>query len=86
MGLPALLLIVADNQAENARELERRGLARVIDAQYGLDRNLLQKQMNDLVQDAVVRKSLSSEGRFLVDGLGVDRVLGEMDQAGRAGA
>jgi UDP-2,4-diacetamido-2,4,6-trideoxy-beta-L-altropyranose hydrolase len=74
LGLPALLIDVADNQTEVARELDRRGCAihvgdRTVTAGAIADR------LNQLVFTRDLRLSLSKRSRELVDGEGALRVV-----------
>ena len=74
MGLPALLVDVADNQAELARELDRRGCAiRVGDRSVSAEK--IADQLKRLVGSHELRQSLSQHSRELVDGNGATRVV-----------
>jgi UDP-2,4-diacetamido-2,4,6-trideoxy-beta-L-altropyranose hydrolase len=74
MGLPALLVDVADNQTELARELDRRGCAiRVGDRSVSAEK--VADQLKRLVGSHELRQSLSQHSRELVDGNGAMRVV-----------
>jgi UDP-2,4-diacetamido-2,4,6-trideoxy-beta-L-altropyranose hydrolase len=74
MGLPALLIDIADNQTNLAKELDRRGCA----IRVG-DRTVLAEQIADhfkrLARSYELRQSLSQRSRELVDGGGAMRVV-----------
>jgi UDP-2,4-diacetamido-2,4,6-trideoxy-beta-L-altropyranose hydrolase len=74
MGLPALLVDVADNQTELARELDRRGCAiRVGDRSVSAEK--IADQLRRLVGSHELRRCLSRRSRELVDGNGAMRVV-----------
>lgn len=79
-GVPALAIIVADNQRHSAAELERRGAGLAFDA-MNEDWNILPDRVNRLFDPATLAgfRSAASE---LVDGLGCGRVAQEMLDAG----
>ena len=74
LGQPAVLLILADNQLPNARALERRGAAQVIDArQTGFEASLADA-VQTLVEDARLRGQMARAAAAVCDGRGADRV------------
>jgi UDP-2,4-diacetamido-2,4,6-trideoxy-beta-L-altropyranose hydrolase len=74
MGLPALLVDVADNQTEVARELDRRGCAiRVGDR--SVSGQTIADQLKRLAGSHELRQSLSQHSRELVDAKGAVRVV-----------
>jgi UDP-2,4-diacetamido-2,4,6-trideoxy-beta-L-altropyranose hydrolase len=74
LGLPALLVAVADNQADLARELDRRGCAiRVGDRTVSAEK--IADELKLLVQSHKLRQSLAQHSRELVDGSGAMRVV-----------
>ncbi len=74
LGLPALLIDVADNQTELARELDRRGCAIHI-GNRTVSPEKIAKQLRRLVHSRELRQSLSQRSRELVDGGGAMRVV-----------
>ncbi len=78
LGLPSVLLDVADNQIPIAVELERRGCMT-----YGGNGNIvapdaLARMLENLLFTKGVRESMSRHCRQLVDGYGAERVVGTM--------
>jgi UDP-2,4-diacetamido-2,4,6-trideoxy-beta-L-altropyranose hydrolase len=74
LGLPALLVDVADNQSELARELDRRGCAvHVGDRAVSVEK--IAEQLKRLVGSQELRQSLSQRSHELVDGDGAKRVV-----------
>jgi UDP-2,4-diacetamido-2,4,6-trideoxy-beta-L-altropyranose hydrolase len=74
LGIPALLVDVADNQSELARELDRRGCAvHMGDRTVSVEK--IAVQLKRLVGSRELRQSLSQGSRELVDGDGAMRVV-----------
>jgi UDP-2,4-diacetamido-2,4,6-trideoxy-beta-L-altropyranose hydrolase len=77
LGIPAVALILADNQRSVAKALADTGTARVLDA----TRSLESRELADIVvalaaaQDA--RRRMSEAGQALIDGKGAARVAAE---------
>jgi RimJ/RimL family protein N-acetyltransferase len=74
MGLPALLMDVADNQTELANELDRLGCAIRVGDRTALPENI-SNQLKRVVRSQALRQSLSNRSRVLVDGNGAARVV-----------
>lgn len=72
LGLPCLLVVVADNQINGAKFAEENGLA------IQADLNDLKAQIIRLLHDAELRRSLGEAGRSFIDGRGRDRVVAAM--------
>lgn len=75
MGLPAVVIPLADNQEPIARALTDRGVVLPLS---GRDVGVLGTVVNGLCRDADNRMRMSSVARDLVDGQGADRVLAHM--------
>jgi len=73
-GLPALLVDVAANQTELAKELDRQGCAIRVGDQNTAPRAIA-GQLERLVRSQEIRRSLSQNCRKLVDGRGAERVV-----------
>ena len=72
VGLPSIVIILADNQRAGAAALQQRGMALVIETVDDLPRQLpgeIAKLMN-----SDVRQKLARAARTLVDGRGVERI------------
>lgn len=78
LGLPSILLDVADNQIPIATELERRGCALYAGNGNSVCPSELAKTLENLVESHEVRKSMSVHSRELVDGRGAERLVCEM--------
>ncbi|HEX2852292.1 MAG TPA: UDP-2,4-diacetamido-2,4,6-trideoxy-beta-L-altropyranose hydrolase [Opitutaceae bacterium] len=75
MGLPSLLIVVAENQAGIAAALAREGVSQNLGAGATLTAAPVADALRALLADQARRQTQSRKGRNLVDGLGVDRVL-----------
>jgi UDP-2,4-diacetamido-2,4,6-trideoxy-beta-L-altropyranose hydrolase len=74
MGLPALTLVLADNQRANAEYLHAAGLSRNLGWHSQVSPESLARQLEALRTDALARTEMSRRGRATVDGAGAERV------------
>jgi UDP-2,4-diacetamido-2,4,6-trideoxy-beta-L-altropyranose hydrolase len=73
LGLPALLIPVADNQCAAAADLERRGAARILQPDCGIRQ--ISESIRDLMLSSSAREMLSKSARSLLDTGGSERVV-----------
>ncbi len=78
LGVPSLLLAVADNQRDVAQSLDRAGAARSLGSYEGFTEEALASAFQELAHSPTARGEMSRRGRALVDGQGVLRVVTEM--------
>lgn len=82
LGLPAVFIALVDNQRESLREVMRDGLALGLD--LGLEGesalNRLPLFVDRLLEDALLRQSLSRRSLGMFDGRGKGRVVDAMEQ------
>jgi UDP-2,4-diacetamido-2,4,6-trideoxy-beta-L-altropyranose hydrolase len=74
MGLPACVVVLADNQLPVARSLEAAGAAIDVGAWAGATEGKLLDTLGDLIHDPARRRRMSQTGRQIVDGAGARRV------------
>jgi len=74
LGLPAVTLIVADNQRPNAVALAQAGAARVLGAAEAVDEAEIAAAVAELIADASARSAMSRAAAGLCDGRGAERV------------
>lgn len=74
MGVPVLLIALADNQRSNVEQLASAGVARNLGWHGSLTPARLAGELQNLLQDSAARAAMSERGRSLVDGLGSFRV------------
>jgi UDP-2,4-diacetamido-2,4,6-trideoxy-beta-L-altropyranose hydrolase len=75
LGLPALLIDLAENQTPLARELDRRGCAIHLGSPRDVSSEMVAKRLERLLGSSEVRQTMSSRCRGLVDGVGAQRVV-----------
>jgi len=74
MGLPALLVDVADNQIQVAEELQRRGCAIHV-GNCSVTPEQLAEALKSLIRSEELRRALAHNSRELGDGKGAERVV-----------
>lgn len=75
IGVPTLLVIVAENQRAVAPQLAAEGIVALADRP---ERTVIAAELEDLVKNADKRRELARRARKLVDGRGAARVAEEM--------
>ena len=81
LGLPSLVLVLADNQREVAGELDKAGAAYLLGEGRQAAAEAVARALDSLLGDAERRRALSRAGQALVDGLGARRVAGVLRAA-----
>jgi UDP-2,4-diacetamido-2,4,6-trideoxy-beta-L-altropyranose hydrolase len=81
MGLPALTIVLADNQRSNAEQLQLSGVARNLGWHENLTPEKIAEEIARLAGDFSARAEMSKRGRELVDGLGSNRVMSCLQNA-----
>ena len=74
MGLPSVVMVLADNQAASAQRLHDVGVVFSVGRAAECPPNVLANALDNLINDAARRRKQSECGRVLVDGRGADRV------------
>ena len=75
LGLPALVIILAENQVAVANGLDERGAVINLGWHHDLTAPGIAEAIEYLLLNAVKRKKMAASGRKLVDGNGTERVL-----------
>ncbi len=70
MGLPALILVLAENQRSNGEQLQAAGVARNLGFAAHVSTEKIAEEISKLAADSVARAAMSHTGRQLIDGLG----------------
>jgi UDP-2,4-diacetamido-2,4,6-trideoxy-beta-L-altropyranose hydrolase len=81
LGLPAIVVTVAENQRASARELEKRNCVIHLDGAQGLGVERVAEMIEQLSHKPKTRQLLSQHGRELVDGKGAKRVISAIHEA-----
>jgi UDP-2,4-diacetamido-2,4,6-trideoxy-beta-L-altropyranose hydrolase len=82
LGLPAILIDLADNQTPVAQELARRQVAIHLGASNEVTRTEIADKVQSLLLSTELRSSLSQRSRELVDGEGAERVVAAIRHVG----
>ena len=80
MGLPNVILVLAENQRGIAEGLDNLGIALNLGWYAGISEVELAQALRILMSNPARRKAMSEEGRKLVDGTGADCVVSTMDK------
>jgi UDP-2,4-diacetamido-2,4,6-trideoxy-beta-L-altropyranose hydrolase len=75
MGLPAILIAIADNQEPIARRLDREGAAVNLGRSGQIGHVDVSTVLASMIGDSNQRRAMSRRGRALVDGRGATRVV-----------
>ncbi|MBI3096121.1 MAG: UDP-2,4-diacetamido-2,4,6-trideoxy-beta-L-altropyranose hydrolase [Rhodocyclales bacterium] len=78
LGLPALVIQIADNQRANSQALERAGVAIDLGPLEQLDTDQLRDKLLGLAGAPGLRQRMANFGRESVDGLGAERIVREL--------
>jgi UDP-2,4-diacetamido-2,4,6-trideoxy-beta-L-altropyranose hydrolase len=78
LGLPALLIVLAENQQGVADELAKRGIVVHLGRGSGLAQSTIAAEVRSLAASPGVRREMGQRGRALVDGRGAERVVRAM--------
>ena len=74
LGLPTLIIIVADNQKDNAKALAKAGAAVILGDKHTVTTKTIADNISSLTHDSETRQSLSRAASGLCDGLGTRRI------------
>ncbi len=80
LGLPALLMVLADNQESVADELGKQGIMVDLGRGSNVSHRTIAAQLRRLAGSPKVRREMSERGRALVDGRGAERVLSALNR------
>jgi spore coat polysaccharide biosynthesis predicted glycosyltransferase SpsG len=78
LGLPAIVIVTADNQAELSEYAARLGVIERLGQAAEVRAADIGNRVLELMQDPGRMASMSARGMKLVDGLGSDRVVKEL--------
>ena len=78
MGVPNLLIVLAENQSGGAEALQKLEVSRNLGWHAGLQPETIATELGRLLDDTETRHQMSECGRALIDGEGVMRVIEEL--------
>jgi len=80
VGVPALVIVMADNQRRNAEGLAAAGITVSLGEHAAVTPAAVETAVACLLHDADRRRRMADRGQALVDGRGVERVVAEIEQ------
>ena len=83
MGVPTLLIELADNQARVASQMQTLGVAKSLGKASDRSKDTFRSLFKELIESREMRSRMSERGRALVDGYGASRVCSFLDDAVR---
>ncbi len=75
MGLPSIVITIADNQKASTLKLDDQRIIRYIGWHQDVTSEKISQSLQEMILDHTSREQMSKNGRKLVDGYGVQRVL-----------
>jgi UDP-2,4-diacetamido-2,4,6-trideoxy-beta-L-altropyranose hydrolase len=75
MGVPSLIIVIADNQRRNAEELDKRGIAQYLGRSGQITVESVAQGVMNLLSSFDARAEMSKRGRKVVDGSGAERIV-----------
>jgi UDP-2,4-diacetamido-2,4,6-trideoxy-beta-L-altropyranose hydrolase len=83
MGVPMLVMIIAENQKHTAQTLHQAGIVENLGWHKDVSEEEIGVKLRDMIYSQSLRESMSQAGRKLVDGFGPRRVIAKMDEITR---
>jgi len=80
MGLPAFVICFAENQIKAMDSLHNYGSVINLGWYSAIKKEQLLIQMNNLLQDELLRRKMSKLGKDLIDGMGRFRIIENMNK------
>ncbi len=75
LGLPSIVMVLADNQKHIAEELDKKGALINLGWHEDVTERDIKDAVEKLLRDSVSRKMMSLKGKKMVDGMGTKRVV-----------
>ncbi len=82
MGLPSIILVLADNQEPIAAALDQSGISLNLGRHSQVSASKIASSLSGLIHSREIRSGMSSRGRNLIDGLGAKRVASVLMDGG----
>jgi len=80
LGVPTILLILSENQEPIAQSLHKKGIMKNLGWFNQVYEPHIQREVSKLSSGQKLRQEMSDKGQLLVDGLGVKRVVKEIEE------
>ena len=79
-GIPNLIIAIADNQLKISNELDKQNISIYLGKKDQLSTGNLKNKFKELIDNSALRKTLSENGKRLVDGKGKQRIVDFMEK------
>jgi UDP-2,4-diacetamido-2,4,6-trideoxy-beta-L-altropyranose hydrolase len=80
LGLPAILIVLADNQKEIAEWLDKEGMVLNLGWYEDITEKGIKYAINELLNDKKRLKQMSVKAKKIIDGRGVERIVTEIEK------
>jgi UDP-2,4-diacetamido-2,4,6-trideoxy-beta-L-altropyranose hydrolase len=80
LGVPSLVIVMADNQRRNADGLAEAGITMNLGEQAAVTPAAIEMAVERLLRDPEPRRRMADRGQALVDGHGVERLMAEIER------
>jgi len=78
MGLPAIAIVLADNQIDIVESLDRLGVVKSLGSHENINVDMIVRRVSELLDDHERRAAMSRRAGALVDGQGAARVVSQL--------
>ncbi len=79
-GIPNLIITIADNQLNIARELDKQKVSIYVGRKDEIKKHNFENNLKELIASRSLRKIMGKNGRNLIDGKGKERVVDFMEE------
>lgn len=79
MGLPSIVMILAENQKSVADEIAKTGMALNLGWYNLVDQSLISQTINQIILSKDKRTNIAEIGQILIDGLGTNRLIKKLN-------
>jgi len=78
-GIPNIIITIAENQIKSAKGLDNKSVSLYLGSESIVDMNYVKKKIDELINNDKLRKTMSNNGKKLVDGRGKIRIINVME-------
>ncbi|GAG07678.1 unnamed protein product, partial [marine sediment metagenome] len=79
-GIPNIIITLADNQLNIAHELDKQKISTYLGTKNEIEIEQLKNKVKELINNDSLRKTMSQNGKKLVDGKGKERIVRFMER------
>jgi spore coat polysaccharide biosynthesis predicted glycosyltransferase SpsG len=74
-GIPNIIITIADNQLKNAKDLDKQKVSIYLGKKDDVTTDKITEKAKELIDNSNLRKSISLNGKKLIDGKGKKRIV-----------